>query len=78
MGLLAAPDGTSAAAAGMALGKSKQSALDYLTVLRDQGVAKMTGGGRGSRWWLVREEPATAAAAPAPGRTSPWPHTQKP
>ena len=60
MDLLAAPEGTSAAAAGLALGKSKQSALGYLTVLRDQGLAKMTGGGRGSRWWLVREEPAPA------------------
>ena len=66
MDLMAAPDGTSAAAAGLALGKSKQSALDYLTVLRDQGVAKMTGGGRGSRWWLVRAEPAAEHEQPAP------------
>ena len=71
MRLLAAPEGTSAAAAGLALGKSKQCALDYLKVLRDQGIAKMTGGGRGSRWWLVRaeppaepEQPTTAPAAP--------------
>ena len=78
MDLLAAPDGTSAAAAGLALGKSKQAALGYLTVLRDQGVAKMTGGGRGSRWWLVRAEPAPGSRTASPGRISPWPHTQKP
>ena len=68
MRLLAGPEGTTAAEAGLALGKSKQSALDYLTVLRDRDIAKMTGGGRGTRWWLVRAEPAgeQPAAAPRP------------
>src|SRR6266496_2656184 len=58
--LLAAPEGTTAALAGAALGKSKSSAYDYLTALRDQGIAEMTGGGRGSRFRLVRAEPAAA------------------
>jgi hypothetical protein len=60
MRLLAAPEGTTASAAGLALGKSKSSALDYLTALRDQGLAEKTGGGRGSRFQLVRSEPTAA------------------
>ena len=63
MRLLAAPEGTTASAAGLALGKSKSSALDYLTALRDQGIAEKTGSGRGSRFRLVRAEPP---AAPEP------------
>ena len=68
MRLLAAPEGTTAGLAGQALGKSKSSAHDYLTALRDQGIAEMTGGGRGSRFRLVRAEPP-AAAEPRPYTT---------
>src|SRR5439155_12702933 len=39
MRLLAAPEGTTAGAAGLALGKSKSSAHDYLAALRDRGIA---------------------------------------
>ena len=63
MRLLAAPEGTTAGAAGLALGKSKSSAHEYLTALRDQGIAEMTGGGRGSRFRLVRAEPPAAPEA---------------
>ena len=68
MRLLAAPEGTTAGAAGLALGKSKSSALDYLTALRDRGIAEKTGGGRGSRFRLARAEPA-AAPEPRPYTT---------
>ena len=68
MRLLAAPEGTTAGAAGLALGKSKSSAHDYLTALRDQGIAEKTGGGRGSRFRLVRAEPP-AAPEPRPYTT---------
>jgi hypothetical protein len=60
MRLLAAPEGTTAGAAGLALGKSKSSAHDYLAALRDRGIAEKTGGGRGSRFRLVRAEPPAA------------------
>lgn len=56
--LLADPEGTTAALAGLALGKSKSLAHEYLTALRDRNIAKLTGGGRGSRFRLVRPEPA--------------------
>ena len=72
MRLLAVPEGTTASAAGLALGKSKSTALDYLTALRDQGIAELTGGGRGSRFRLVRAEPPAeppAAAEPRPYTT---------
>ena len=70
MRLLAAPEGTTASAAGLALGKSKSSALDYLTALRDQGLAEKTGGGRGSRFRLVRSEPT--AEPPAAQESRPY------
>ena len=41
--LLASPEGTTASAAGMAIGKSKAVGLEYLTVLRDHGIAELTG-----------------------------------
>jgi S-DNA-T family DNA segregation ATPase FtsK/SpoIIIE len=63
MRLLAAPEGTTAGAAGLALGKSKETAREYLTALRDRELAQLTGGGRGSRWRLIRAEPP---AAPEP------------
>ena len=69
MRLLAAPEGTTAGAAGLALGKSKSIAHEYLTALRDRGIAELTGGGRGSRFRL-----ASARSRPprlSPGRTSP-------
>ena len=68
MRLLATPEGTTAGLAGLALGKSKSSAHDYLTALRDQGIAEMTGRGRGSRFRLVRAEPP-AAPEPRPYTT---------
>lgn len=55
--LLAAPEGTTAALAGAALGKSKSLAHEYLTALRDHNIARLTGGGRGSRFRLCRAEP---------------------
>jgi hypothetical protein len=62
--LLASPDGTTAALAGQALGKSKSLAHEYLTALRDRGVATLTGGGRGSRFRLARHDrPAGPEAA---------------
>jgi biotin operon repressor len=67
MRLLASPDGTSAAEAGMALGKSKQSALNYLTALRERGIAVQAGAGRGHRWHAAdAEPPAAPEAIPAP------------
>ena len=68
MRLLAAPEGTTAGAAGLALGKSKSSAHDYLAALRDRGIAEKTGGGRGSRFRLARAEPP-AAPEPRPYTT---------
>jgi hypothetical protein len=56
--LLAAPEGTTAALAGLALGKSKSLAHEYLTALRDRNIAKLTGGGRGSRFRLIQQETA--------------------
>jgi len=53
--LLASPEGTTAAAAGQAIGKSKWTAYDYLTVLKDQGVAELTKAGRSSRYRLTSE-----------------------
>jgi hypothetical protein len=67
--LLATPEGTTAAAAGVALGKSKQSALNYLTALRDNGIATQAGAGRGHRWHVVRAAagtPREPASEPAP------------
>jgi hypothetical protein len=67
MRLLASPDGTSATEAGMALVKSKQSALNYLTALRERGIAIQAGAGRGHRWHVAdAEPPATPEAIPAP------------
>lgn len=68
--LLAAPGGTTASQAGAALGKSRASAKRYLSALRGQGVAELTGGGRGSRWRLARTEspaaPEQSAGPPVP------------
>jgi hypothetical protein len=64
MRLLAAPEGTTANEAGLALGKSKETAREYLTALRDRGLAQLTGGGRGSRWRRIRAEPPAAPEPP--------------
>jgi hypothetical protein len=67
MRLLASPDGTSATEAGMALGKSKQSALNYLTALRERRIAIQAGAGRGHRWHVAHAEPpAPPEVIPAP------------
>src|SRR6266851_1235568 len=62
LGLLEAPGGTTASAAGLAIGKSKTVALEYLSLLRDRGIATKTGGGRATRWY--RTAPAPPATAP--------------
>ncbi|HEV2253217.1 MAG TPA: helix-turn-helix domain-containing protein [Streptosporangiaceae bacterium] len=61
MDLLSAPEGTTAGLAAMAIGMSKSTAKNYLTALRNAGLAEAYGAGRGSRWRLVRsraEDPA--------------------
>ena len=63
--LLASPEGTTAALAGRALGKSKSLAHEYLTALRDHGTARLTGGGRASRFRLGRHEPPAGPEASA-------------
>ena len=55
--LLASPEGTTAALTGLALGMSKSLAHEYLTALRDHNIAKLTGGGRGSRFRRCWPEP---------------------
>ena len=66
--LLASPEGTTAAAAGRAIGKSKWTAYEYLTVLKDQGVAELTKAGRSSRYRLAGEaQPEQAEQAARPG-----------
>ncbi len=67
LGLLEAPGGTTASAAGLAIGKSKTVALEYLSLLRDRGIATKTGGGRSTRWYR------TAPAPPAPAPEDPPP-----
>jgi hypothetical protein len=62
--LLASPEGTTAAAAGRAIGKSKWTAYEYLTVLKDQGVAELTKAGRSSRYRLAGEAQPEQAARP--------------
>jgi hypothetical protein len=79
MRLLASPDGVSATEAGLALGKSKQSALNYMTALRDRGIAAQAGAGRGHRWRLTRTDPPAAPEAipeqpPPAGEPEPRPY----
>ena len=67
MRLLVSPEGASATEAGLALGKSKQSALNYLTALRTAGIAAQVSAGRGRRWRAVHAgTPATPEATPEP------------
>ena len=77
--LLEAPGGTTASAAGLAIGKSKTVALEYLSLLRDRGIAMTAGGGRSTRWHRAGRaagpRPARPGAGRSPGtgrRTSPW------
>ena len=63
--LLASPEGTTAALAGQALGKSKSLAHEYLTALRDRNIAQLTGGGRASRFRLARHDPPAGPEASA-------------
>jgi hypothetical protein len=53
LGLLASPEGTTASAAGIAIGKSKWVAYEYLAALKEHGIAELTGAGRGSRYRLA-------------------------
>ena len=69
MGLLAESERISAAAAGLALGKSRETGRTYLNALCDAGIAELTGGGRGAGYGLVRAEPAAEPEPPpAPRR----------
>jgi hypothetical protein len=71
MRLLASPEGTTASAAGIAIGKSKWVAYEYLTALKDQRIAELTGAGRGSRFRLARHpvrEPRPEAEPEQPAR----------
>ena len=67
--LLEAPGGTSASAAGLAIGKSKTVAHEYLSLLRDRGIAEKTGGGRSTRF----RRTAVPPRPPAPEDTPPPP-----
>ncbi len=71
LGLLASPEGTTASAAGIAIGKSKWVAYEYLTALKDEGIAELTGAGRGSRFRLAGHaayEPRPEAEPEQPAR----------
>jgi hypothetical protein len=55
----------------MAIGKSKTVAYEYLTALKDRGIAELTGAGPNSRYRLAarpahesRQEPEQAATSP--------------
>ena len=69
LALLEAPEGTTASAAGLAIGKSKTVALEYLSLLRDRGIAVTAGGGRSTRWH--RAAPRRAPPGPARRRKIP-------
>jgi hypothetical protein len=62
LGLLEAPGGTTGSEAGLAIGKSKTVALEYLSLLRGRGIAATAGGGRATRWY--RTAPAPPGPAP--------------
>jgi hypothetical protein len=62
LALLAAPGGTTAEAAGAAIGKSKETARKYLKLLRDAGIARLNGAGPAARWYrTVPRTPGPAA-----------------
>ena len=71
LGLLASPEGTTASAAGMAIGKSKTVAYEYLTALKDQGIAELTGSGPNSRYRLAARPVHEPRQEPEQARTSP-------
>ena len=62
------PAGTTASAAGLALGKSKTVACEYLSLLRDRGIAVRQPAAAGPARWH-----RAAPAPPAPGRPAPEP-----
>ena len=64
--LLEAPGGTSASAAGLAIGKSKTVAHEYLSLLRDGGIAEITGGGRSTRFRRTAVPPRPPALEDTP------------
>ena len=71
LGLLASPEGTTASAAGIAIGKSKWVAYEYLAALKEHGIAELTGAGRGSRFRLAGHsacEPQPEAGPEQPAR----------
>jgi len=72
LALLEAPEGTTASAAGLAIGKSKTVALEYLSLLRDRGIAITAGGGRSTRWHRA------GTATPGPARPGPAPEDPPP
>jgi hypothetical protein len=57
--LLAAPEGTTAEAAGLAIGKSKETARKYLKLLQGKGIARLNGAGPAARWY--RTVPAASS-----------------
>ena len=65
---LLAAGGTSSAQAAAALGVSKTTALGYLSVLRDAGIADLAGGGRGSKFVLARQHQPQTETDPPPAR----------
>ena len=67
LALLEAPGGTTASTAGLAIGKSKTVAHEYLGIFRDAGIATKAGGGRATRWYRT----APAPPGPVPGDTPP-------
>lgn len=78
MRLLSQSERTSGAAAGLALGKSRETGRNYLNALCKAGIAEPAGGGQGG------PGPATGSPAPTPNLyprpgagTSPWPSTLK-
>ena len=71
MRLLGAPEGTTASAAGMAIGKSKTVAYEYLTALKDRGIAELTGSGPNSRYRLAAEPVHEPRQEPGQAETSP-------
>ena len=71
LGLLASPEGTTTSAAGIAIGKSKWVAYEYLAALKEHGIAELTGAGRGSRYRLAGHpacEPQPEAEPEQPAR----------
>ena len=71
MRLLAVPEGTTASASGIAIGKSKTVAYEYLTALKDRGIAELTGAGPNSRYRLAAEPAHEPQQEPGQAEKSP-------